>query len=85
MARKKNPNTFIVDTGDMFQGSQLSVETTGKAIQPILNALGYNLYIPGNWEVVYYKENMLKLMGGLNAPKFAQICTTTWEMGKKVN
>src|SRR5438045_173632 len=31
MARKKNPNTFIIDTGDMFQGSELSVKTTGKA------------------------------------------------------
>jgi sulfur-oxidizing protein SoxB len=67
--RSKNPNTFIVDTGDMFQGSQLSVETTGKALQPILNAMGYNLYLPGNWEVVYYKEAMQKLLGGLDAPK----------------
>lgn len=70
--RKKNPNTFIIDTGDMFQGSQLSVETTGKAIQPILNGMGYNLFLPGNWEVVYYKETMQKLLGGLHAPK---ICT----------
>jgi len=69
MARKKNPDTFIIDTGDMFQGSELSVKTTGKALQPILNALNYNLYIPGNWEVVYYKENMQKLLGGLNASK----------------
>lgn len=74
-ARKKNSNTFIVDTGDMFQGSELSVKTTGKSLQPILNALGYNLYIPGNWEVVYYKENMLKLMGGLQAPK---ICSNMY-------
>ncbi len=71
-ARKQNPNTFIIDTGDMFQGSQLSVETTGQALQPILNALNYDLYIPGNWEVVYKKANMIKLMGGLKAPK---ICT----------
>ncbi|OLY94512.1 2',3'-cyclic-nucleotide 2'-phosphodiesterase/5'-or 3'-nucleotidase, 5'-nucleotidase family [Cnuella takakiae] len=67
--RAKNPDTFIIDTGDMFQGSQLSVETTGKALQPILNAMGYNLYLPGNWEVVYYKEAMQKLLGGLDAPK----------------
>ena len=67
--RNKNPETFIIDTGDMFQGSQLSVATTGKALQPILNAMGYNLYLPGNWEVVYYKEAMQKLLGGLNAPK----------------
>lgn len=67
--RKQNPNTFIVDTGDMFQGSELSVKTTGKAITPILNALGYDLYLPGNWEVVYYKKNMQTLLGGLQAPK----------------
>ncbi|MFT3910785.1 MAG: 5'-nucleotidase C-terminal domain-containing protein [Ferruginibacter sp.] len=67
--KEKNKNTFIIDTGDMFQGSQLSVETTGKALQPILNAMGYNLYLPGNWEVIYYKEAMQKLLGGLNAPK----------------
>ena len=75
MARKKNPNTFIIDTGDMFQGSELSVKTTGKALQPILNAMNYNLFIPGNWEVVYYKENMQKLLGGLNAPK---ICSNMY-------
>ena len=67
--RTKNPNSFIIDTGDMFQGSQLSVETTGKAMQPILNAMGYNLYLPGNWEVVYGKKEMQKLLGGLDAPK----------------
>jgi len=66
--KKENPNTFIIDTGDMFQGSQLSVETTGKALQPILNSMGYNLYMPGNWEVVYKKAAMQTLLGGLNAP-----------------
>jgi 2',3'-cyclic-nucleotide 2'-phosphodiesterase (5'-nucleotidase family) len=70
--REKHPNTFLIDTGDMFQGSKLSVRTTGKAIVPILNALNYDLYIPGNWEVIYYKDAMQKLMGALNAPK---ICT----------
>ncbi len=67
--RKENPNTYIVDTGDMFQGSALSVKTTGTAMSPILNALGYDLYLPGNWEVVYYKKNMQTLLGGLDAPK----------------
>ena len=67
--RQHNPNTFIIDTGDMFQGSELAVKTTGKAIVPILNQLGYDLYLPGNWEVVYYKKNMETLLGSLNAPK----------------
>lgn len=67
--RKKNKNTFIIDTGDMFQGSELSVKTTGKAMSEILNALNYDLFLPGNWEVIYYKQAMQKLLGGLNAPK----------------
>ncbi len=67
--KKKNQHTFLLDTGDMFQGSELSVKTTGKAMVPILNALGYNLYLPGNWEVIYYKKAMQTLLGSLNAPK----------------
>lgn len=70
--KAQNPNTYTIDTGDMFQGSELSVKTTGKAFVPILNAMDYNLFLPGNWEVIYGKKNMQTLMGSLNAPK---ICT----------
>jgi 2',3'-cyclic-nucleotide 2'-phosphodiesterase (5'-nucleotidase family) len=67
--RKKNPDTFLVDTGDMFQGSELSVKTLGKAFVPILNGLKYDLYLPGNWEVIYYKKAMQTLLGSLHGPK----------------
>lgn len=67
--RKRNPNTFTIDTGDMFQGSELSVRTMGEAMAPILDALEYDLYLPGNWEVIYGKRKMQTLLGGLNAPK----------------
>jgi sulfur-oxidizing protein SoxB len=73
--KKKNPNTYTIDTGDMFQGSELSVETTGAAFVPILNALGYDLYLPGNWEVIYGKKRMQTLLGSLDAPK---ICTNMY-------
>jgi len=67
--RKANPHCFLIDTGDMFQGSELSVKTLGKAMVPILNALNYDLYLPGNWEVIYYKKAMQTLLGALHAPK----------------
>lgn len=73
--KKKNPRTFIIDTGDMFQGSELSVKTTGKAFVPILNAMNYNLFLPGNWEVIYGKKNMQTLLGALRAKK---ICTNMY-------
>lgn len=67
--KKNNPNSFFIDTGDMFQGSELSYKTTGEAMVPILNEMGYDLFLPGNWEVIYYKAAMQKLLGSLNAPK----------------
>lgn len=67
--RQLYPNHFLIDTGDMFQGSELSVKTLGKAMVPILNALQYDLYLPGNWEVIYYKKAMQTLLGALHAPK----------------
>ncbi|MBK8428798.1 MAG: bifunctional metallophosphatase/5'-nucleotidase [Lewinellaceae bacterium] len=78
--RKHNPNTFTIDTGDMFQGSELSVKTTGKALVPVLNALQYDLYLPGNWEVIYQKKAMQTLLGGLDAPK---VCANMYhDMGE---
>jgi 2',3'-cyclic-nucleotide 2'-phosphodiesterase (5'-nucleotidase family) len=67
--RKKSEHSFLIDTGDMFQGSELSVKTTGEAMLPILNSIGYDLYLPGNWEVIYYKKTMQHLLGSLTAPK----------------
>ena len=67
--RSKAEHSFLIDTGDMFQGSELSVKTTGEAMVPILNALDYDLYLPGNWEVIYYKKTMQHLLGTLTAPK----------------
>lgn len=79
--RRENPNTFVIDTGDMYQGSELAVKTQGDALVPILNAIGYDLYIPGNWEVVYYKTQMQKLLGALHAPK---ICANMYhDLGDK--
>lgn len=67
--RAKSEYSFLVDTGDMFQGSMLSVKTQGEAFVPVLNALNYDLYLPGNWEVIYYKPAMQHLLGSLHAPK----------------
>ena len=42
--KQANPeNTITLDTGDMFQGSMLSVKTTGQALVPVLNAMNYDL------------------------------------------
>jgi len=68
--RSKNPeNTLLIDGGDCFQGSGLAAVTQGKALVPLMNNIGYDLVLPGNWEVAYGKEMMMKDLGGYDAEK----------------
>ncbi len=70
--RAENPNTIIVDNGDCFQGSGWTQLTEGEAMVPIVNALGYDVVMPGNWEVVFGKDRLLDI-GERYEP--AVICT----------
>jgi S-sulfosulfanyl-L-cysteine sulfohydrolase len=70
--RRQNPgNTLLVDGGDCFQGSGVASLSMGRAIVPLVNAIGYDLVIPGNWEVVYGKETMI---ADLNAYTARKVC-----------
>lgn len=68
--RSQNPeNSFLIDGGDCFQGGGVAALSEGRAIVPLMNNIGYDLMLPGNWEVVYGKEMMMKDMFGYDAPK----------------
>jgi 2',3'-cyclic-nucleotide 2'-phosphodiesterase (5'-nucleotidase family) len=68
--RSQNPgNTLVIDGGDCFQGGGVAALSEGRAIIPLMNNIGYDLMLPGNWEVVYGKEMMMKDMFGYNCPK----------------
>jgi S-sulfosulfanyl-L-cysteine sulfohydrolase len=68
--RSKNPgNTLVIDGGDCFQGGGVAALSKGSAIVPLINNIGYDLMLPGNWEVVYGKEMMQKDLGGYDAQK----------------
>lgn len=61
--RNQNPaNTLVIDGGDCFQGSGVASMSEGQAIVPLMNNIGYDVMLPGNWEVVYGKEMMMKDM-----------------------
>ena len=68
--KAENPsNTLIIDGGDCFQGSGVAALSKGQAIIPLINNIGYDLVLPGNWEVVYGKQMMQKDLAGYNAQK----------------
>src|SRR5690606_22306943 len=55
--RSLNPEgTLFVDGGDLIQGSGASVKSQGKIFPSIIQAMHYDLLIPGNWEVIYGKQ-----------------------------
>lgn len=68
--RTQNPtNTMLIDGGDCFQGGGVAALSEGRAIVPLMNNIGYDLMLPGNWEVVYGKEMMMKDMFAYNSAK----------------
>jgi 2',3'-cyclic-nucleotide 2'-phosphodiesterase (5'-nucleotidase family) len=68
--RNQNPgNTLVVDGGDCIQGSGVASLSKGQAIVPLVNAIGYDLVVPGNWEVVYGKDMMIADLNGYSAAK----------------
>lgn len=63
--RAANPGrTLIVDGGDLIQGSGYAALSEGKVMTDIIKNMGYDVIIPGNWEVVYGKESMMEVMQG---------------------
>ena len=68
--KRQNPaNTLIIDGGDCFQGGGVAALSEGRAIIPLINNIGYDLMLPGNWEVVYGKEMMQRDVGAYDGQK----------------
>ncbi|HXJ01765.1 MAG TPA: bifunctional metallophosphatase/5'-nucleotidase [Micropepsaceae bacterium] len=68
--RAEDPNnTIVIDGGDCFQGGGVAALSEGSALVPLMDRIGYDLMLPGNWEVIYGKDMMLRNLGGYRAQK----------------
>ena len=54
--------TLLLDAGDTWHGAGLSVFDRGVSMVKIMNAIGYDVMAPGNWEFIYDKEHLLDLI-----------------------
>jgi len=80
--RRENPgNTLLVDGGDCFQGGAVASLSKGQAIVPLMNAIAYDLVLPGNWEVVYGKDMMIADLNGYSA---AKVCANMFHADEPV-
>ena len=81
--RLLNPGkTILYDGGDFFHGHAVASLTEGEALIPLFNHLGYDVILPGNWEVVYKKKKMLFDMGHSNA---AKVCANMFHQQTEIN
>lgn len=69
--REENPNTMIIDGGDMVQGTLYVNQSRGKAATQLANALGYDLMTSGNHEYDFGHEHLMKLTKMFNFPVLA--------------
>ena len=65
---EKDNHVLLVDNGDAFQGEPVGTMTTGEAIVDIMNAVGYDIAIPGNHDYDYGMERFLELTKKANFP-----------------
>ncbi len=48
--KKENPYHILLDAGDLYQGTQIGLQTRGKIMIESLNHLGYDAWVLGNHE-----------------------------------
>ena len=64
----KDNHVLLVDDGDAIQGEPIGTMTKGESIIDIMNAVGYDLAIPGNHEFDYGMDTFLSLTEKANFP-----------------
>ena len=62
------PRTLFVDAGDTFDGSPVAQLTRGAAVVPILNAMGYDAWTPGNRDFAWSQGNFADVSSQLTIP-----------------
>ena len=64
----KTNHVILVDNGDAIQGEPVGTMTTGEALIDLMNAVGYDLAIPGNHEFDYGMDRFMELTEKANFP-----------------
>lgn len=71
---------LLVDDGDAIQGEPIGTMTKGEAIIDIMNAVGYDIAIPGNHEFDYGMERFLELTQKASFPYISANFTKDGEL-----
>src|SRR6266567_8199186 len=48
--QRENPNSILIDVGDLYQGTEVSLRNKGELMIDLFNHLGYDAWVVGNHE-----------------------------------
>ncbi len=77
--RAVNPNLLLVDVGDTFHGQTIATLVEGESVVKVMNAMKYDVMVPGNHDFNYGQDRLLELRDMLDFPMISANITT--EMG----
>ena len=81
MLKEEKPGkNMLLDAGDTWHGAGISLFDKGVSMVKIMNAIGYDVMTPGNWDFLYPKEQFLDLIDLADFPVIAYNLTDReWE------
>src|SRR5207237_5930901 len=60
--RRQNPNSILIDVGDVYQGTEVSLRSKGKLMIDLINHLKYDAWIVGNHEFDWGIETFINAL-----------------------
>ena len=77
---EKPGRNLVFDAGDTWHGGGITYFDKGVAMVKIMNAIGYDAMVPGNWEFFYKNDHFLDLIDSAKFPVIAYNLTDKeWE------
>ena len=77
---EKPGKNLLFDAGDTWHGGGITFFDKGVAMVKIMNSIGYDAMVPGNWEFFYKNDHFLDLIDKANFPVIAYNLTDKeWE------
>jgi 2',3'-cyclic-nucleotide 2'-phosphodiesterase/3'-nucleotidase len=67
----ENPNSILIDVGDVYQGTDVSLRNKGALMIDLLNHLGYDAWVVGNHEFDWGMECFQRALQQSNMPVLA--------------
>lgn len=66
--RAENPNSLLLDSGDMFHGTNEANINQGQGVVEVANLMGFDAMTPGNHDLNFGYDRLMEISSELNFP-----------------